>query len=113
MGVGVRLGPDVLASSGLPQRGDKGCELCGDGHRVPADALLGVAEGRSFGQRVKGLETGRPQVAARAHGVGRAALDCEAVVLPDVIVEFPPAGHGFVVSVGWFGAVNSSSTTRS
>jgi hypothetical protein len=61
---------------------------------------------------MNGLETGRPQVAARALGVGRAALDCEAVVLPGVIVEFPPARHGFVVPVGRFGAVNSFSATR-
>jgi alkylation response protein AidB-like acyl-CoA dehydrogenase len=42
---------------------------------VPADALLGGVEGHGFAQMMKGLETGRLQVAARALGVARAALD--------------------------------------
>ena len=41
----------------------------------PAAALLGAVEGRGFAQMMTGLETGRIQVAARALGVGQAALD--------------------------------------
>ena len=46
-----------------------------DGYRAPADALLGGVEGKGFAQMMKGLETGRLQVAARALGVGRAAFE--------------------------------------
>ena len=42
---------------------------------MPADALLGTAEGNGFAQMMKGLEVGRLQVAARATGVARAAFD--------------------------------------
>ena len=41
----------------------------------PVDAILGLTEGDGFAQMMKGLETGRLQVAARALGVGRAALE--------------------------------------
>jgi alkylation response protein AidB-like acyl-CoA dehydrogenase len=37
--------------------------------------LLGAEEGHGFSQMMRGLEIGRIQVAARALGVGRAALD--------------------------------------
>jgi alkylation response protein AidB-like acyl-CoA dehydrogenase len=43
--------------------------------RVPASALLGGAEGEGFAQMMRGLEIGRIQVASRALGVGRAALE--------------------------------------
>ena len=62
----------------LPKLGYKGvesCELVFDDYRVPADALLGGVEGQGFAQMMKGLETGRIQVAARALGVGRAAFE--------------------------------------
>jgi alkylation response protein AidB-like acyl-CoA dehydrogenase len=42
---------------------------------VPADALLGGVEGKGFAQMMKGLETGRLNVAARSVGVAQAALD--------------------------------------
>ncbi|QEV17292.1 acyl-CoA dehydrogenase family protein [Streptomyces alboniger] len=74
----VEHGPGLTVSRDLPKLGYKGvesCELSFDGHRAPATALLGGAEGRGFGQMMKGLETGRLQVAARALGVGRAALE--------------------------------------
>jgi alkylation response protein AidB-like acyl-CoA dehydrogenase len=70
--------PGFTVSKDLPKLGYKGvesCELSFDGARVPGEALLGGAEGQGFGQMMKGLETGRIQVAARATGVGRAALD--------------------------------------
>ncbi|HEY2724202.1 MAG TPA: acyl-CoA dehydrogenase family protein [Pseudonocardiaceae bacterium] len=70
--------PGLTVSKDLPKLGYKGvesCELVFDGARVPADALLGGQEGRGFAQMMRGLEIGRIQVAARATGVGRAALD--------------------------------------
>ncbi|MET7480028.1 acyl-CoA dehydrogenase family protein [Streptomyces sp. NPDC005648] len=71
-------GPGLVVSRDLPKLGYKGvesCELSFEDYRVPVEALLGGAEGHGFGQMMKGLETGRLQVAARALGVGRAALD--------------------------------------
>ena len=65
-------------SKDLPKLGYKGvesCELRFDGARVPGEALLGAIEGRGFAQMMHGLEIGRIQVAARATGVARAALD--------------------------------------
>jgi alkylation response protein AidB-like acyl-CoA dehydrogenase len=43
--------------------------------RLPASALLGGAEGQGFQQIMAGLESGRINVAARAVGVARAALE--------------------------------------
>ncbi|MCW5254165.1 acyl-CoA dehydrogenase family protein [Streptomyces sp. SHP 1-2] len=74
----VEHGPGLTVSRDLPKLGYKGvesCELAFDGYRAPADALLGAVEGKGFSQMMKGLETGRLQVAARALGVGRAALE--------------------------------------
>jgi alkylation response protein AidB-like acyl-CoA dehydrogenase len=80
-GVSILLaekGPGFSLSRDLPKLGYKGvesCELTFDGFRVPRSALLGEEEGQGFGQMMRGLETGRIQVAARALGVGRAALE--------------------------------------
>ncbi|WP_069886521.1 acyl-CoA dehydrogenase family protein [Streptomyces luteocolor] len=74
----VEHGPGLTVSRDLPKLGYKGvesCELSFSGYRAPADALLGGVEGQGFGQMMKGLETGRLQVAARALGVGRAAFE--------------------------------------
>ncbi|MET8811661.1 acyl-CoA dehydrogenase family protein [Streptomyces sp. NPDC004549] len=74
----VEHGPGLTVSRDLPKLGYKGvesCELSFDDYRAPVDALLGGVEGKGFGQMMKGLETGRLQVAARALGVGRAALE--------------------------------------
>jgi len=74
----VEHGPGLTVSRDLPKLGYKGvesCELSFDDMGVPADALLGDTEGHGFAQMMKGLETGRIQVAARALGVGRAAFD--------------------------------------
>ncbi|MFK0291900.1 acyl-CoA dehydrogenase family protein [Streptomyces sp. NPDC090442] len=74
----VEPGPGLTVSRDLPKLGYKGvesCELAFEDHRAPADAVLGGVEGEGFGQMMKGLETGRLQVAARALGVGRAALE--------------------------------------
>ncbi|OCB22443.1 acyl-CoA dehydrogenase family protein [Mycobacterium intracellulare] len=70
--------PGFTISKDLPKLGYKGvesCELNFTDCRVPADALLGSAEGVGFSQMMKGLEVGRLQVAARATGVARAAFD--------------------------------------
>ncbi|WP_211262282.1 acyl-CoA dehydrogenase family protein [Nitriliruptor alkaliphilus] len=65
-------------SRDLPKLGYKGvesCEVVFDDVRVPADAVLGGDEGAGFRQMMRGLEVGRIQVAARALGVGQAAMD--------------------------------------
>lgn len=74
----VEKGPGFEVSRDLPKLGYKGvesCELSFDGFRAPVTALLGGVEGRGFGQMMRGLEIGRIQVACRALGVGRAALE--------------------------------------
>ena len=74
----VEHGPGLVVSRDLPKLGYKGvesCELAFDDYRTPADSLLGGVEGKGFAQMMKGLETGRIQVASRALGVGQAALD--------------------------------------
>ena len=68
----------LTISRDLPKLGYKGvesCELTFDDCRVPATALLGGQPGHGFAQMMKGLETGRIQVAARALGVATAALE--------------------------------------
>jgi alkylation response protein AidB-like acyl-CoA dehydrogenase len=45
-----------------------------DGHRVPADRLVGGQEGRGFQHAVGGLELGRINVAARGVGLASGAL---------------------------------------
>jgi isovaleryl-CoA dehydrogenase len=65
-------------SRDLPKLGYKGvesCEIAFDAMRVPVANLLGDTEGAGFAQMMKGLEVGRLQVASRALGVGRAALE--------------------------------------
>jgi alkylation response protein AidB-like acyl-CoA dehydrogenase len=74
----VEHGPGFHVSRDLPKLGYKGvesCELAFDDCRVPVSALLGGDEGHGFAQMMRGLEIGRIQVAARALGVGRAALE--------------------------------------
>jgi len=74
----VEHGPGLTVSKDLKKLGYKGvetCELVFDDMRVPASAVLGGEPGKGFAHMMKGLETGRIQVAARALGVGRAAFD--------------------------------------
>lgn len=59
----------------LGYRGVESCELDFSNCRVPVDALLGGTEGAGFSQMMRGLELGRIQVAGRAIGVARAALE--------------------------------------
>jgi alkylation response protein AidB-like acyl-CoA dehydrogenase len=71
-------GPGLHVSRDLPKLGYKGvesCELTFEDYRVPVSALLGGAEGQGFAQMMRGLEIGRIQVACRALGVARAALE--------------------------------------
>jgi len=74
----VEKGPGFEVSRDLPKLGYKGvesCELSFSDYRTPQTSLLGEVEGKGFGQFMKGLEVGRIQVAARATGVARAALE--------------------------------------
>jgi len=74
----VEHGRGLTVSRDLPKLGYKGvetCELSFDGYRVPASAILGGEAGKGFSQMMKGLETGRIQVASRALGVATAALE--------------------------------------
>ncbi|MEU7817660.1 acyl-CoA dehydrogenase family protein [Pseudonocardia sp. NPDC049154] len=74
----VEHGAGLTVSKDLPKLGYKGveaCELVFDDMRVPASAVLGGVPGKGFAQMMKGLETGRIQVASRALGVGRAAFE--------------------------------------
>jgi alkylation response protein AidB-like acyl-CoA dehydrogenase len=74
----VEHGRGLTVSRDLPKLGYKGvesCELTFDDFRVPASAILGNVPGNGFAQMMKGLETGRIQVAARALGVATAALE--------------------------------------
>ncbi|HWJ82480.1 MAG TPA: acyl-CoA dehydrogenase family protein [Nocardioides sp.] len=74
----VEHGPGLTVSRDLPKLGYKGvesCELSFEDFRVPTSAVLGGVEGKGFAQMMKGLETGRIQVASRALGVGQAAFD--------------------------------------
>ncbi len=74
----VEHGPGLTVSRDLPKLGYKGvesCELTFDDCRVPVSAILGGEPGKGFAQMMKGLETGRIQVASRALGVATAALE--------------------------------------
>jgi alkylation response protein AidB-like acyl-CoA dehydrogenase len=74
----VEQGEGLTVSRDLPKLGYKGvesCELSFDNYRISEDAILGGVPGKGFGQMMKGLETGRIQVACRALGVATAALE--------------------------------------
>jgi len=59
----------------LGYKGVKTSALTFDACRVPPEALLGDQPGQGFAQIMSGLELGRINVAARAVGVARAALE--------------------------------------
>ena len=72
----ARAGPDGVAGSA--QAGLQGRRVLRAVVRrlpAPASAILGGRPGEGFSQMMKGLETGRIQVAARALGVATAALE--------------------------------------
>ena len=67
-------GEGLTVSRDLGKLGYKGvetCELVFDGYHAPRDAILGGTEGAGFAQMMKGLETGRIQVASRARASPR------------------------------------------
>jgi alkylation response protein AidB-like acyl-CoA dehydrogenase len=74
----VEPGPGLDVSRDLPKLGYKGVESCEvnfTDYRISKEAILGGEAGKGFPQMMRGLETGRIQVAARALGVGAAALE--------------------------------------
>ncbi|GAW48958.1 MULTISPECIES: acyl-CoA dehydrogenase family protein [unclassified Nocardioides] len=74
----VEKGPGFEISRDLSKLGYKGveaCELSFQDLRTPLGSVLGGEEGKGFAQMMRGLEIGRIQVASRALGVGRAALE--------------------------------------
>src|ERR1700736_1517333 len=71
-------GPGFTVSRKLEKLGYKGldsAELVFTDYAVPADRLIGGAEGRGLQHALGGLELGRINVAARGVGVAQAALD--------------------------------------
>ena len=71
-------GPGFKVSRKLEKLGYKGidsAELVFEDYRIPADRLIGGAEGRGLQHALGGLELGRINVAARGVGVAQAALD--------------------------------------
>jgi alkylation response protein AidB-like acyl-CoA dehydrogenase len=71
-------GPGFAVGRKLEKLGYKGidtAELNFSDYRVPADRLIGGAEGRGLQQALGGLELGRINVAARGVGIAQAALD--------------------------------------
>jgi (2S)-methylsuccinyl-CoA dehydrogenase len=79
----------------LGYRGMKEYELGFDGFEVPADNLLGRAEGNGFKQLMATFESARIQTAARAVGVAQCAMQMglqyaqERVQFGKPIFEFP------------------------
>lgn len=74
----VEHGPGLTVSRDLPKLGYKGvesCEISFDNYRIAKSAVLGGEPGFGFSQMMRGLETGRIQVASRALGVASAALE--------------------------------------
>jgi alkylation response protein AidB-like acyl-CoA dehydrogenase len=79
----------VVKSIGkLGYKGVDTAELVLDDAEVPAANLVGGVEGRGFAQVMSGLEVGRINIAARAVGVGCAAL--EAAVAEARVQRRPP-----------------------
>lgn len=73
----AQKGPGLTVVRDIPKMGYRGIEtteLSFDGLRVPKTDLLGGVEGQGFRHVMRGLELGRVNVAARAVGVARAAL---------------------------------------
>jgi alkylation response protein AidB-like acyl-CoA dehydrogenase len=68
---GIRVSRNI---GKLGYKGIETVEMVYDGHRVPADALLGDA-GRGLSYILGALEVGRINIAARAVGLARAAFE--------------------------------------
>ena len=70
--------PGVFVPGKIEKMGYKGVdttELVFDGHRIPADRILGGVPGKGFYQMMDGVEVGRVNVAARAVGVANRAFE--------------------------------------
>src|SRR3954468_4836480 len=71
-------GPGFTVSKKMEKLGYKGldsAELVFADYEIPANRLIGGAEGRGLQHALSGLELGRINVAARGVGVAKAALD--------------------------------------
>jgi alkylation response protein AidB-like acyl-CoA dehydrogenase len=90
----------ITVSPNIPKMGYKGVEtteLVFEGHRVPAENLLGEEEGRGFHQVMDGIEVGRVNVAARAVGLAQRAFE-EAIAYSQQRHAFgkPISGHQMI-----------------
>ena len=91
-------GLEVLRDLGkLGYKGPESCEVVLDDVRVPADNLLGGAEGLGFKQVMSGLEVGRINIAARGVGVAQAAFDAA--------LEYSQQREAFGQPIGEFQAI--------
>ena len=87
----------------LGYRGMKEYEIAFDGFRLPADALLGGAEGQGFKQLMETFESARIQTAARAVGVAQCAFELglryakERVQFGKTILHFPRVADKLVM----------------
>lgn len=99
---GDGFSPPTLTGEPIPTIGYKGMRSYGlhfDAVRVPAGNLVGLEAGKGFYQLMATYESARLQTAARAVGVGQAALDCairyakERVQFDKPIAEFQVIRH--------------------
>jgi (2S)-methylsuccinyl-CoA dehydrogenase len=87
----------------LGYRGMKEYEIAFDGFRLPAEALLGGAEGQGFKQLMATFESARIQTAARAVGVAQCAFELglryarERVQFGKAIIHFPRVADKLVM----------------
>jgi len=87
----------------LGYRGMKEYEIAFDGFRLPAEALLGGAEGQGFKQLMETFESARIQTAARAVGVAQSAFELglryarERVQFGKPIIHFPRVADKLVM----------------
>jgi alkylation response protein AidB-like acyl-CoA dehydrogenase len=86
--------PGLRVAKSIGKLGYKGvdtAELVFEDVPVPAANLVGGVEGRGFKHVMDGLETGRINIAARAVGVGQAAVDAVLACAPTgAVVGAPP-----------------------
>ena len=87
----------------LGYRGMKEYEIAFDGFRLPAEALLGGAEGQGFKQLMETFESARIQTAARAVGVAQCAFELgsryakERIQFGKTIIHFPRVADKLVM----------------
>ena len=81
----------------LGYKGTESCEVTFEDARVPADALLGGAEGSGLKQALSVLEFGRINIGARSVGIAQAALDRS--------VEYAKQRRAFGKAIGEFQAI--------